>query len=487
MATHTAQPLRRVFRFYELTFFGLVAVTGALGGLWAYFWQQTSTESLRLNSLTHVMQEIRTTVAQQIQDVALARLRQDPQVEDIHGRYYRQVQAGFNALRRNSGSRREDYAIQSMQEAYGRLQDDLHAALEDPAFLTRILRFRAFDSRSEEKSLLGGFEAACGEFRVLVDSQLAAREARIAQWNRYAPWLLPVPLLLALLLLFLSRRSLTRGFVRPMQDILEGTERMSRGELSHRLPVEGAQEVAHLAESVNHLATDLAASRDALVESERQAALGALVPVVAHNIRNPLAAIRASAQLMTHVDDPAEAREVTDNIISTVDRLGRWVSALVSYLHPLKPRPRVMQATALLDAVVHLCQSRLQEKHLRIECEPWDTAVRVEVDSDLMEQALYGLLGNAVEASPVGAWLRLSVFNEDGEARLVLEDEAGGMPFEPQPGGLEPGPSTKRFGTGLGIPVAFKVCKAHGWVLTFHSTAGVGTRIVLAAPRVTET
>ena len=482
MVPPSATPLRRVFLLYELTFFGLVAVTGALGGLWAYFWQQTSSESVRLNSLTHVMQEIRTSVSQQIQDVALARLRQDSQVEEIHGRYYRQVQAGFNALRRNSGSRTEDYAIQAMQEAYGRLQDDLHAALEDPAFLTRIVQFRAIEARSAE-NLLGGFEAACRGFRELVDSQLAAREARIAQWNRYAPWLLPLPLLLALLLLFFSRRSLRRGFVRPMQGILRGTERISRGDLTQRLPIEGAQEVVQLAESVNRLATELAASRDALVESERQAALGALVPVVAHNIRNPLAAIRASAQLLSHVDDPEEAREVTDNIITTVDRLGRWVSALVSYLHPLKPQPRVMQATALMDSVLQLSEPRLREKALRLERRAWDTEALIEVDSDLMEQALYGLLGNAVEASAPGSRIRLGVVADGEEVRLELEDEAGGLPFEPRPGGLEPGPSTKRFGTGLGIPVAFKVCKAHGWILDFHSAPGVGTRVVLSAPR----
>ena len=183
------------------------------------------------------------------------------------------------------------------------------------------------------------------------------------------------------------------------------------------------------------------------------------------------------------MDDAAEAREVTDSIIATVDRLGRWVSALVSYLHPFKPQPRATQAAALLESVVQLSQPRLREKNLQLERRRWDTDALVEVDADLMEQALYGLLGNAVEASTPGARLFLDVVSEAGEVRLELEDEAGGLPFEPRPGELEPGPSTKRFGTGLGIPVAFKVCKAHGWTLDFHSTQGVGTRVVLCAPR----
>jgi signal transduction histidine kinase len=61
------------------------------------------------------------------------------------------------------------------------------------------------------------------------------------------------------------------------------------------------------------------------------------------------------------------------------------------------------------------------------------------------------------------------------------------MPFEPQPSGLTPGPTTKRFGTGLGIPVAFKVCKAHGWKLEFGRGENGGTRVTITAPLSEET
>ncbi len=474
--------LRRVLLVYELAFIGLVVVTGAIGGLWSYFWQQTSAESLRLNELSHTMQEIRTVLFQQIQEVALARLREDPAASDIHGRYYRQIQGGFNALRRRSSSRLEDYAVQAMQEAYGRLQDDLHAALEDPYFLNRIVRLRAIDQQ-RERSLLGGFDEACKAFEQLVSQQLATQTGRIERWTRYAPYVLPVPVVLALALLVLSRRSLSRNFVKPMRAIIRGTERMSAGELNHRLPVAGVTEVALLADSVNRLAGDLADSRDALIESERQAALGALVPVVAHNIRNPLAAIRASAQLLEHVDDRAESREIAHDMVATVDRLGRWVSALVSYLHPLKPHVRTLPASELLEAVLKLVAARCRERQVTVERRAWVTGALVEVDADLMEQALYGLLGNALEASGDGARLWVGLAATAHEVVFEIEDEAGGIPFIPESAGLEPGPSTKRFGTGLGIPVAFKVCKAHGWDLEFAVIDARGTRVTLTAPR----
>jgi signal transduction histidine kinase len=477
-----SRSLRSLLLGYELAFLGLVLVTGAMGGLWAYFWQQTAAESLRLNAFADTAEEIRTTVFQQIKDVALARLRDDPAAVEVNTDYYRRIQGHFNSLRRQSMARAEDYAIQSMQEAYGRLQADLQAVFDDPYMLNRVARLRILDPRYEQ-ALVADFEDAFKRVRGLVDQALEDQGERVAEWTRRAPYLLPAPLLFALLLLFLSRNSLSRDFVQPMREVIAGTRRMSDGDLGRRLPVGGVTEVAQLAASVNQLAADLTASRDALIESERQAALGALVPVVAHNVRNPLAAIRASAQVLEHVDTLEEVRDTAQGIISTVDRLGRWVSALVSYLHPLKPRLADVRAASLLDAVFELLASRLADKQLRVLRDPWDEAASLRVDADLMEQALYALLANAVEASPRGSAVQVGIRSWPTLTVIEIEDRGGGIPFMPDPTGLEPGPTTKRFGTGLGIPVAFKVCKAHGWSLAFEVVDNAGTRITISAPR----
>lgn len=474
------QSLRRLLLGYELAFLGLVLVTGALGGLWAYFWQQTAAESLRLNGFADTAAEIRASVFQQIKDGALARLREDPAAAEVNTQYYRRIQEHFNALRRQSASRAEDYAIQNMQEAYGQLQADLQAVFADAYLLNRVVRIKLLDP-SYEQRIVSGFDDAYKRVRGLVEQARADQDLRVEEWTRRAPWLLPLPLLLALLLLYMSRRSLTRDFVRPMRAVIAGTRRMSDGDLAQRLPERGVTEVARLARSVNQLAADLAASRDALVETERQAALGALVPVVAHNVRNPLAAIRANAQMLEHADDATELRQTAQDIIDTVDRLGRWVSALVSYLHPLKPRLSRVPVTTLLEAVCSLLRTRLEERRIDLVRDPWDETLSVDVDADLMEQALYGLLSNAIDASPPAARLRVGVRATATHTVIEIEDRAGGIPFLPEPTGLEPGPTTKRFGTGLGIPVAFKVSKAHGWRLSFEVVDN-GTLVRLSAP-----
>jgi signal transduction histidine kinase len=266
-----------------------------------------------------------------------------------------------------------------------------------------------------------------------------------------------------------------------MQAIMAGTRAISRGTPAPALAETGVAEARELARGINAMARDLEHSRAALLEHERQAALGALVPVVAHNIRNPLAAIRANAQLIDAGEGADDLVEIRQAILDTADRLGRWVNSLVSYLHPLHPERRKVAAVELLAAAQGLVEPRLEQLGVRCTRARWDESAILDADRDLLEQALYGLLLNAVEASPAGTTITLAVERADGHVRLIIRDQAGGIPFAPEPSGLTPGPTTKRFGTGLGIPIAFKICKTHGYALEFDSVAGVGTEVVISA------
>ena len=272
------------------------------------------------------------------------------------------------------------------------------------------------------------------------------------------------------------------GFIRPIAGIMQGAGRISQGRLDCHIDEHGVAEVADLAQAINKMAAELASSRSALLEKERQGALGALVPVVAHNIRNPLASIRATAQLLEHADNRAEIDESRRVIIETTDRLGRWVNALVSYLHPLQPKLRQGSAARLVDAALALLEGRIAEKKIEIERQGWAPERPLRVDPDLMEQALYGLLANAVDASPPGARISLTLDATGGNTRIRIQDQGPGLPFEPRPGNLEPGPSTKRFGTGLGLPIAYKICQTHGWDLSFNVRKGAGTEAIITAP-----
>lgn len=473
--------LHKLLLYHEIAFLFLVAVTGCVSGLSTWFWQQTSAESVRINNLVYLAEQIRGELFLQLQEVIRARLLEDMQALEVYAEYSREIDRDFNQLRQNAAAREEDLAIQAMQQSYREIQKDMNKIFGDPYSINYVVRIRVLDPQFAEQ-MVDRFEASYTEFKNLLGQKHERLGQTLRRWTVLAPVLIPGSFLVALAIVLVTSRVIRREFVLPMATVKEGAAVISRGKLDHRIPETGVDEVVEIAQSINRMAHDLAASRDALVQSEKQAALGALVPVVAHNIRNPLASIRATAQVLDDISDADELRESRTAIIETIDRLGRWVNALVSYLHPLKPALRQVTAPGLLDAALGVIDPRLQEKNIGVQREGWEHDVAIEADPDLMEQALTGLLANAVEASPPGGTVRVAVSRDGGRLLIRIADAGSGMPFVPEPGDLEPGPSTKRFGTGLGIPVAYKICRSHGWDLGFAGAPGGGTEVTISAP-----
>lgn len=472
--------LKSLLLSHETVLLLLVVVTGAMGAMWAYFWLQSSRESVRINALLYEAQQVRGDLYSQLREVLRARILEDPAALLDYENYAQAITGHFARLDQNAQGEKETIAIDYMRQSYRTVSEDMDKIFANPYLTSDSVRLKVLDPLYEEW-MLAEFESALLIFDRIIAAQRQTLESNLERWTGLAPFLIAIPIALAIILLLFSRRSLGRGFVQPMRALTVATQRISAGQLDQAVPEQGVAEVAQLAQTFNTMRQDLLASRDALAVSERQAAQGALVPVVAHNIRNPLASIRAAAQLLEEPTDAAELAETRSAIIDTVDRLERWVSALLAYLHPLKLNTRRVALTAVVEGALAPLQSKLTLKNIQVQKPVWVTA-QVEVDADLLEQALYGLLNNAVDASPPGSELILMVDRRADEVVLSIDDDGPGMPFDPQPGPLSPGPTTKRFGTGLGIPFAFKVCEAHSAKLAFSARAEGGTRVALHLP-----
>ena len=236
----------------------------------------------------------------------------------------------------------------------------MNKVIRDPYAINYFTRLRIRDPVFAD-NMVSKFENHYVDFKALLEDEHRQLQLTIERWTRFAPVFIPVLFFLAVALVLYSRRILQTGFVRPMATVMDGASVISQGKLGHRIPEQGVEEVSDIAGSINRMANDLASSRDALIEHEKQTALGALVPVIVHNIRNPLASIRATAQVLEDSNDAQELREGKQAIIDTIDRLGRWVNALVSYLHPLKPDMKLITAADLLDGTLILLKPKLQE------------------------------------------------------------------------------------------------------------------------------
>ena len=99
-----------------------------------------------------------------------------------------------------------------------------------------------------------------------------------------------------------------------------------------------------------------------------------------------------------------------------------------------------------------------------------------------MEQAIYGLLANAVDASPAKSTLRLETGSSRATSWLTIQDAGAGLSFTPAPRDMLPGPSTKSYGHGLGIPFAYKICDLHDGELNFAAANPTGTVATITLP-----
>jgi len=483
MSRFLPRSLKGLLLLNEGAFVALLLVTGGLGAWSAWHWQQSSTEAVRLNALLQGAERIRGDMYGQVEEVIRARLTEDPTVLDRYAPYGERIDRIFERLRRLVDGEDERRAVQYLHDAYRVVLVDMNKVFTDPYEVTGAARMKLLD-RAHEEWMLADFESALTVFTSILARRQQILEAELSRWTRLAGVLFPMPLALALVVVVLSVRRLHRHILAPMEQLIADVRGLSQGDLDRRAREQGVEELHGLARSFNDLARDLAASRDALVAGERQAALGALVPVVAHNIRNPLASIRATAQLVDARESEADLLETRQAIIDSVDRLERWVRSLLSYLHPLEPQRRRVALGEVLDGACSLIRARAEQRGLRLlRAGP---GCDCDVDPDLVEQAVYGLLVNAVEASPEGGAVTLTLERAAGACVLHIEDQGPGMSFHPQPTNLSPGPSTKPYGTGLGIPFAFKVVHAHGGDIAYAAVAGGGTRVTLTLPRAGE-
>lgn len=472
--------LNNIVFMHEAVLLCLVVLAGLIGGGSAYFWHSSAAQSLRIHTLLSLAEQIRGEIYAQTQEAFRVRILEDADAWAVYTAYSGSIDDHFNALRRRSNSEGEDQAIQGMQRAYRELQRDMNRISHDPYRVDSQAQVMILNPRQAER-MIGRFERQHGRFKSVLGDKQHQLDKILYNWSRFARVFIPLLVCLAILLVFFTRRVVHREFISPMSSVIGGAQTLSQGRLEYSIPEVGVREISSLARILNGMAAELKKSQAALLESERQAALGALVPVVAHNIRNPLASIRATAQLIDANDKPAELLEASRTIISTIDRLGRWVNALVSYLHPLRPRLRPVLASVLLEESLDVVSEKLRARSLRVCRVHWEHDRELLADPDLMEQALYALIQNAVDASPAGGELVISMTPRQDYLELHIIDQGPGLPFKPTAGKLQPGPSTKSYGTGLGIPIAFRICQAHGWNLVFADVPQ-GAEVIIAAP-----
>lgn len=478
-----SRSLKDLLLIHELMFILLVVLAGAAGAIGIYQWDRSSEESQRISLLVQEIQQTRGDLYRQMKELFDAYFLADVEARQEYDSYTASIEQHFRQLNQLAVDEEEFAAIRELKQSYGEFVAETTAIFDQQLIFSNETLQKKLNS-DLETGVFQRYELITARTERLLSVKQAELQQRQEEVRRTAIVLLVIPMLLAITLLFFSRYYLKRAIVQPIQQVLRATAELSAGQLENKVPETGAAELAVLSTAINHLAEELAHSQEALIRTEKQAAQGLLVPMLAHNIRNPLASIRATAQVANSPELDQEIRESLLAIISTVDRLERWTGSLLAYLHPLKPQPQATTIEQIIHGALEPLQLRVREKSIALRLSPpKKKGIPIFTDEHLLEQALYNLVLNAVEAVPADSPLEIEASVDSDMVRVLIADRGPGMPFIPDPHTLSPGPSTKRFGTGLGIPFAFKVCEALSGRIAFRNREGGGTLIELEVPR----
>lgn len=299
---------------------------------------------------------------------------------------------------------------------------------------------------------------------------------------RVSNWLLAgiVGLVIASFLGFLA--AIRAWLVEPVRALERATDVMSTGDLAHRIVVRGDDELARLATAINRMAASLARIQTQLVTAERFALLGELASYVAHNIRNPLASIRATAQGEA-IDLPAgdPHRAALGDIVGAADRLDAWVGDLLRSLSPIALERRPGSVTDLVARSVALARPRLAASGIEVATALAPTPP-VAFDEAKLEQVLSAVLANAADASPPGGRIEVGLAHDADAVTLRIADQGRGVPPNGRGRLFTPFSTTKASGTGLGLWLSQKIVVAHGGTITLRDGRHGGTTVEIRLP-----
>lgn len=478
-----SRSLNDLLLIHELAFILLVILAGAAGGVGIRLWDQSSQESQRINKLVQEIQQTRGDLYRQMKELFDAYFLSDPTAPEEYKNYKISIQKHFDTINSLAKGEVEQQAIHDLSASYQAFLKETQPIFDQHIVLSSIAVEKKLNS-DLEADIFERYEFVSARAEKLLTLKQKELEERLREAKRISNALLIVPIVLSALLLVFSRIFLKRSIVKPVKEVVRATTEISAGHLEYIVPEEGAEEIEQLSKAINQMAVELKNSQEALIKTEKQAAQGLLVPMLAHNIRNPLASIRATAQVADDGSLSQDAKESFEGIIRTVDRLERWTGSLLAYLHPLKPQAVSTTLRQVIQGALVPLQQKIKERQIEIELPDWETTDdRIMTDEHLLEQMLYNLLQNSLDAIPSKSKLEIHAEVTPLVFRVLIADRGPGMPFTPVPSDLSPGPSTKRFGTGLGIPFSFKVCEALGGKLEFISRQGGGTLVNVELPK----
>ncbi len=313
----------------------------------------------------------------------------------------------------------------------------------------------------------------------------------------------------AILLASFMSYLLMRTIARPLKELKKGFETISKGNLDHEVSVRDRGVIGSLATSFNRMSQSLKKSRKELertyrilAEKEKMAALGQLTAGIAHEIKNPLAIMLSSAQVVVNQNKPEEMRQEAANyIIEEIKRLNKTLENFLAFARPARSDLVDCDLVEVLEKTIDSMEKQLQEAGIKVDWGVEGNLPLCRADCDQMRQVFINLLLNAVYAMPEGGRLTIRCSKKPaGEwlfsgntrlqpgidapcfVRISISDTGIGIAPEDVDKIFEPFFSLRDGGTGLGLATVYQILKMHHAGIAVSTRPGKGSTFVLIFP-----
>ena len=290
-----------------------------------------------------------------------------------------------------------------------------------------------------------------------------------------------------LLVTLLGAFVLSYNLLRPVRRLVTATNRLAGGDLNQAIPVKSSDELGDLTRSFNRMVNNLSLIQKELVRSEKLISLGRMSAGIAHEIRNPLNAMKGA---MVHLGqkwghEPL-IRQYTQLVAEEIDRLDRVVSEFLYFAKQAPPKLEPVDINRIILGTQDLLAGETLEKGITFRNLLAPSLPPVPLDTHQIEQVLLNIFINAMDSLREGGEIEVGtlVLEIDGTNKLlvVVKDGGTGISDKNLPNVFDPFFTTKEDGTGLGLPLSLGIIEAHGGTIHIDSRSGRGTQVTITLP-----
>ena len=231
---------------------------------------------------------------------------------------------------------------------------------------------------------------------------------------------------------------------------------------------------------------ELQKAQQALLQSEKLAAMGRLTSQIAHELNNPIYGIMNTLELLkTEVPAESKRRRILELSLSETQRLSEMLRNMLSFSKPEEEKRRPVKMNELVEGILLVMEKQMKESNIKVETSFDDEIPEVIASTNQMRQVMLNIIKNAKEAMPKGGTLTVRTTKEDKHVLIHVQDTGVGIPEEIKDKIFEAFFTTKQKvkGVGLGLSVCYGIIKDHGGEIKVESEEGKGTTFTIRLPR----